>query len=179
MIVTETWKDIAGHEGRYAVSNRGRVRNIFGAIKAQRYDKYGYPRLNLFKGDKTKLEIRHVHALVAESFIGSRPEGREVNHKNGIKDDNRLENLEYVTRSENIRHAFAMGLKKKGHMAGSKKVSYSLEQVLKGLQLHCRGFAWTECERRTGVNRQYLSRTRRFGLHGIHRNQLIPAYPGM
>jgi hypothetical protein len=51
-----------------------------------------------------RIRLRTVHSLVAESFLGLRPEGYQVNHKNGRKDDNRLENLEYVTPRENDRH---------------------------------------------------------------------------
>ncbi len=50
-----------------------------------------------------------IHRLVMATFVGP-ARGREVNHINGIKDDNRLENLEYCTRSENMKHAFASGL---------------------------------------------------------------------
>lgn len=51
-----------------------------------------------------------VHRLVAEAFLGQCPSGIEVNHKNGKRSDNRIENLEYVTRRENLRHAIDAGL---------------------------------------------------------------------
>ena len=54
--------------------------------------------------------MRSVHRLVAEAFIGPCPEGLEVNHKNGQKQDNRPENLEYVTTAENLSHARTTGL---------------------------------------------------------------------
>lgn len=53
-----------------------------------------------------------VHAVVALAYLGAKPFGMEVNHKNGIKTDNRPENLEYVTRSGNVKHAFDTGLAK-------------------------------------------------------------------
>jgi hypothetical protein len=63
-----------------------------------------YPSVGI--GGKTP----HVHALVAEAFLGPRPIGHEVNHKNGIRTDASLSNLEYVTPSRNMSHAYEVGL---------------------------------------------------------------------
>lgn len=52
-----------------------------------------------------------VHVLIAECFLGTRPQGHVVNHKNGIKTDNRVSNLEWVTPSENVTHAYRHGLR--------------------------------------------------------------------
>jgi len=64
----------------------------------------GYYTVNVLSDDGRR-QTRLVHRLIALTFLGPIPEGMEVNHKNGIKGDNRAENLEYVTKSENHRHA--------------------------------------------------------------------------
>jgi len=103
----EIWKDIPNYENLYQVSNKGRVYSIRNdLIRKLRPDKCGYPTVSLKKHGKVKLA--KVHRLVLLSFQG--PSSLQVNHKNGIKDDNRLENLEYCTASENLKHAFSIGL---------------------------------------------------------------------
>lgn len=77
-----------------------------GAMRKLRAVENGRGYLRVVCGGK----LRSVHALVAEAFIGPRPSGLEVNHKDGDKRNNRPENLEYVTRSENMRHCFRIGL---------------------------------------------------------------------
>ena len=70
----------------------------------QQIDKYGYPYIHLY--NKEKMSFFHIHTLVAKNFIPN-PEGKpQVNHKNGIKKDNRVENLEWSSASENVNHAF-------------------------------------------------------------------------
>lgn len=101
----EIWKDILDYEGIYQISNYGRVYNI----KSNRYlvtytDKDGYIRLTLFKNKKSK--NISVHRLIGINFIPN-PENKPfINHKNGIKDDNKIENLEWVTAAENNLHKY-------------------------------------------------------------------------
>lgn len=106
----ETWRPVKGYEGHYEVSNLGNVRSIkFGKtliLKAS-YTR-GYKQVYLYLNGKSKHSP--IHRMVAESFIDNPLNKEQVNHKNGIKDDNRLENLEWVTRSENTKHAIKMGL---------------------------------------------------------------------
>jgi hypothetical protein len=71
----------------------------------------GYRQVNV-KTDKG-FRTRMVHLLVLEAWVGPRPEGMVTNHKNGDKTDNRLENLEYVTQTENMKHSYATGLSPK------------------------------------------------------------------
>lgn len=74
-------------------------------------DAYGYSRVDLYSDDG-KPHTKKVHRLVAEAFLDCDPDRDQINHKNGIKTDNRVENIEWCTRSENTRHAYANGLLK-------------------------------------------------------------------
>lgn len=107
---TERWKDIPGYEGFYQVSDTGRVRRViaykqhpaYGLLRLC-YDESGYQQLHLyFTGKRRRMSV---HCLVMRAFVGEQGK-QDINHINGIKDDNRLENLEYCTHSENIRHAY-------------------------------------------------------------------------
>ena len=106
----EEWKDVPGWEGMYKVSNFGRCMSVrTGNIKPTPPNNYGYPRLVCYlKGRATKF---FVHKLVATLFVDGFFEGAVVNHKDGNKATNHFENLEWVTRSENERHAYRNGLK--------------------------------------------------------------------
>ena len=103
----EEWREVKGYEGIYQISSLGRIRNSYGRILKPETSRNGYKRITLW--DRKKYQI---HRLVAIAFIPN-PENKEtVNHKNGIKTDNSVENLEWNTRSENSKHAYAIGLKK-------------------------------------------------------------------
>ena len=107
------WKQIAGYEDIYEVSSEGQIRRttggqgaIAGKVRKPSISPSGYPTLNLCKDGVTKGHM--VHRLVAEAFHGA--SDLQVNHINGIKSDNRADNLEWITASENTRHAIATGL---------------------------------------------------------------------
>jgi hypothetical protein len=90
------WKKIEGCPN-YEVSDQGEVRNSRGWILKPGIKHRGYHEISL-AGKQVS-----VHRLVAAAFIGPCPEGKEVDHKNNIRTDNRLENLQYLTGSENAR----------------------------------------------------------------------------
>lgn len=112
----EIWKDIEGYEGYYQVSNKARVRSldrevrhsvnstqtVKGMILKQQVNVDGYMVISLWK--KSKLKGLRVHRLMAQAFIPNPHNKLEINHKNGVKDDNRMENLEWSTSTENNRH---------------------------------------------------------------------------
>jgi hypothetical protein len=109
----EKWKDVVGYEGLYKVSDLGRVKNSLGIIMKCFYkDKSSdnYLRVALSKYGACKKYT--VHRLVALAFIPNEKNKPLVNHKNGVKNDNRLSNLEWCTSSENRIHSIQMGLEK-------------------------------------------------------------------
>lgn len=106
MPTAELWRTAYGHPD-YEVSSLGRVRRAtaasgttIGTVLLPRKTRYGYPYLNL-SSNCVRTQI-HVHKMVAETFIGPRPDGYVINHKNAVRDDNRPENLEYVTQKDNV-----------------------------------------------------------------------------
>lgn len=100
----EIWKPYI-YDKRYSVSNIGRVRGQYNQLLIPRLHKQGYLRVRI--GNKQCL----VHRLVAETFIPNPDNKATVNHISAKKDDNRVENLEWATQSENNRHALRLNLR--------------------------------------------------------------------
>lgn len=149
----EIWKDIKGYESLYQVSNFGNVKRLpyklwnnltktyskfKGKIKILSNDKDGYKITVLHKNSKPT--TFRVHRLVGINFINNTDNKPVINHKNGIKYDNHIENLEWCTRSENDLHAYKLGLRtvnktalgKKGYdsFTGHIVKQYSLDGIL-------------------------------------------------
>ncbi len=111
IVTNEAWRDVPGYEEFYQVSSGGLVWSLrTGRWVAASRTGRGYMSVTLFREGR---RARHfVHRLVASAFLERSHDSDEVNHKNGDKADNRAENLEWVSRSENARHAFDTGLRK-------------------------------------------------------------------
>ena len=105
--MTERWKQIPLFEGRYWVSDAGRVRRHDNnrILKPSR-NWAGYLVVNLLL---ERRQTRLVHRLVAEAFLGPCPAGHNVNHKDSDRANARLQNLEYVTPKANTQHAINQG----------------------------------------------------------------------
>lgn len=141
-MTVEAWKQIPGYEGKYEVSDLGNVRSTYreqefdgrwGKVKMRFQAKTlkisrtpaGYCYLSL---SKDSVQQKHLlHRLVMLAFVG--PSELQVNHKDGQKENNALENLEYATSSENLKHCIHVLGKKRGEGAGGAKLT--TEDVLK------------------------------------------------
>lgn len=117
LLEDEVWRSISGFEGIYEVSNQGRIRSLDRYI---RFGRYGKEQKSFLKGVVLKARpdeqerysvylcrdgektVRKVHQLVLEAFVGPRPKGYEACHKNDVSTDNRLENLYWGTREQNV-----------------------------------------------------------------------------
>lgn len=109
----EVWKNISGYAGMYQVSTLGSIKSFARTkprILKPGTGSHGYSFVILCINNVKNNHL--IHRLVAEAFIPNLENKEFVNHKNGIKTDNRVENLEWCTREENERHAWATGLKK-------------------------------------------------------------------
>ncbi len=157
----EIWKQIEGYEGLYDISNHGHVKSVrSGKILSPETKGDGYLRVTL--GGKHQ----RVHRLVAKAFIENTENKPEINHKNGIRNDNMVENLEWATPKENRLHAIQvlkrtpnngkrailkfdlnhMFLKEYSSISqAAKDVHRSVCRIaftLKGDQKTCGGFIW-------------------------------------
>lgn len=126
----EEWRDVDGYEGVYRVSSRGRVMRVAGGMGAipgrvLRPQRAGRGYLQVILCVNCRVETKKVHRLVAEAFLPRPPGCNEVNHKNGDKTDNRVENLEWVTHSQNLKHAHrVLGVKAvRGEAHGCSKLT--------------------------------------------------------
>ena len=121
----EIWKDIPGYGGEYQASTEGRIKSLTRKVRGKnpytgndflrtvperilrpgRYDKSGHLSVVLRKGTPGQ----PVHQLVMKTFVGPTPDGMEILHNNGNPQDNRLENLRYGTRTQNILDVYRQG----------------------------------------------------------------------
>jgi hypothetical protein len=160
----EVWKDIKDFEGLYQVSNLGNVKRLVSErvfeerLICRNMDRYGYIKRSLNKKGIQKSFTEH--RLVAVAFIENPENKITVNHINGIKTDNRVENLEWNTNLENKQHAVNSGLTNlKG--VNHPKCKLSEKQVLEIREI---GFSQT----RTSLSKKY----------GVSRNNILGIIKG-
>lgn len=159
--MAEIWRDVVGYEGLYQVSNLGRVKSFQRGkprILKVSLNSGGYLYTRLCRDGKHK--GCKIHRLVAQAFIPN-PDGKpQVNHINGIKADNRAENLEWVTPSENSRHAVATGLQSALQGEEHSNAKLTNEQV-RYVRENPDNLSGRELARRFNVNPQTISDVQR------------------
>ena len=143
----EIWKDVTGYEGRYQVSNMGRIRSLSCILKPQRLKPYGYCIVNLYQ--KGKMKSRLVHRLVLTAFVGPCPKGMEACHfPDRNPANNRLENLRWDTPKNNCLDQKIHGTKKPTY--GNAKMT--VDQVREARSLYATGrYTYKQLASRFGV----------------------------
>lgn len=165
----ETWKDIRGYEGLYQVSNLGRIRSLGRVcnsknnstskkrerILTQEITVFGYCRVRLFDLEG-KSKHYATHRIVAQEFIGN-VDGYEINHKNEIKTDNRVENLEIVTSKQNCNYGTRNKRLSEKNTANKALWCKGVVQKDKDGNVVAEYESRLEAERKTGINNRHIS----------------------
>lgn len=155
----EKWKQIDGFCGMYEVSNHGNIRSVrTGKTMKLAVTKHGYNQISFRTDGKKKNAF--VHRLVAEAFIPNPEKKREVNHKNGIKTDNRAENLEWVSRGENQHHAYDVGLRNAMNEEHNQMVVIAIKAISGESEEYS---SQNEASRRLGINQGSIARSIKTG----------------
>jgi len=143
----ELWRPIKGYEELYCVSDKGRIKRKGGRILTASFNAQKYHHVSLSKNNEKKTQ--RVHRLVASAFIPNPENKLFVNHKDGNKINNRVDNLEWCTLQENFDHAVKNGLTARGVRQHSSKLTD--EKVYEMRKLHKRGATATELSKIYGV----------------------------
>ena len=150
----EEWRDIPGYESFYQVSNLGNVRSIrFNKVRNMKsWDSHGYRAVELCINNNRY--IVGVHQLVALAFIPNPENKPEVNHKDRNRSNNNVENLEWVTQSENIAHAYRNGVKPRPTYQNQP-----LQKEILDIIENKKYFSIREASRKTGHKRDTIKRS--------------------
>lgn len=162
----EMWKDIEGFEGLYQVSNLGRVKSLSRkcgtcykkeSIRKLSNSKDGYLKIRLV--GKGKDITTRVHRLVATAFIPNLNNKDTVNHIDGNKHNNAVSNLEWATRTEQLKHAYRLGLKKSNtgeYNTQSKLTKKQVEEIKKTYKKGSRNFSSTKLAKLYNVSHKTI-----------------------
>lgn len=141
--MNKIWKNIKGFEGLYQVSNYGEIKSLAKkkgwatkgeTILKQKTTQLGYKTIVLSRN--TKPFYLSVHRIVASAFIKNPLSKKQVNHKDGSKINNLYTNLEWATSSENLKHAFRIGIKNmKGDRHNNRKLDSKKVELIRNSEL--------------------------------------------
>lgn len=165
----EEWRDVPGYEGKYQVSNFGRVKSLARFVlngnkhwQPERiFKKYlnnrGYEELKLYKGNREFKNVQ-LHRLVAQAFIPNPNNYPQINHIDGNPENSRVENLEWCTNSMNTKHAYDTGLKDPKNYKGSANCNAKLtdEQVINIRLDRKNGMSISEVSIKYGIRKNHV-----------------------
>lgn len=156
--IEEIWKDVVGYEGLYEVSNLGRIKTNHGRkpfLDTDVFHPKGYRYVAL---TKNKIRRSHsVHKVVASSFLPNPNNYIEINHKDGVKNNNISSNLEWCDRSWNVVHSFVTGLNKPKKGSDHYLTKLTDSDVIEIRRLHKEKFGnYTEIGRIFGVTHSHV-----------------------
>lgn len=120
----------------------------------------GYRKVSCYRPKPSATSTLYVHDLMADAWLGAKPEGYQVNHKDGDKLNNHRDNLEYVTPSENIQHAYNTGLLKPYDRHGENHPGskLNLTMIKKAITMKQKGLTYTDIAKEFQVSRHTISR---------------------
>lgn len=157
----EEWRAVVGYEGLYEVSTLGRVRRPSGRMLTTHINSEGYVELTVRVWNREtqtfKSRSARVHALMLEAFVGPRPDGCVSRHLNGVRTDNRVENLAWGTHRENALDRRIHGTQQVGSRSNFAKLTE--EQVME-------------------IRRSPLSPSELAPIYGVHRETIRAARDG-
>ena len=164
----ERWKPIENFPN-YLISNAGKVKNQ----KTERIlkscnDSHGYPQVIL--SNNGYKQAHRIHRLVAKAFVGGQDDSLEVNHRNGIKNESNMTNLEWVTHRENTKHAYNTGLAHRSSRAGSPPTKVLVVETGQVFDSE------SECAKSLGINREGINACvngRSKSYHKLHFERVI------
>lgn len=165
-VKSEIWKPIIGYEDKYMISNFGRVKSLSTYENNQHSMQEKILKPIVYSNGYCVVSLRKkrffVHRLVATHFLLPIKDKLQVNHIDGDKKNNRVDNLEWVNASENLKHAFKIGLKhssnkqKQAMMLVNRNKRKKVSMLLNGVSLNIFN-SITEAEHYLGVNRSHIS----------------------
>lgn len=154
-------KDVDGYDGKYQIDDLGNIYTVKrqgtdARILSKQINRNGYECVDLRNGSNKRKEL--VHRLVAFAFI-PKPDGKDfINHKDGNKQNNNVSNLEWVTRSENMKHAYRNGLSTIPRLSGENHPQHKLciDSVHEIKSLYSAGMSSGKLSKQYGVSKEQI-----------------------
>lgn len=169
----EIWKLVVGYEKYYQINNKGIIKSFDrfvwnghrdvlrkGRVLKPALNSSGYPQLVLSKGDGLFKSVA-IHRIVAMAFVENPNNYPQVNHIDGDRTNNDLENLEWCTNAQNQQHAYDIGSRvgvNTGKFGADNKRSVVVYQMYINGGVFCKHVGFREAERKTGIDRASIAR---------------------